>query len=109
MKTKPVVTRYQADEDIDGAFEYYLANAGSDVAIAFMDEYERAALHLSKHPLSGSPLLGYTLAISDLRQWPLRRFPYLIFYFDMEHAVEIWRVLHSRVDIPAWLRAKSKI
>lgn len=104
MRIKPVVTRHQADDDIDAAFEYYLANAGSEIAIAFMDEYERAALHLAKYPLTGSPRLGHTLAIPDLRQWPLRRFPYLIIYSDLEHTVEIWRVLHGRVDIPEWLR-----
>ena len=104
MRTKPVVTRHQADDDVDSAFEYYLANAGADVAIGFIDEYEKATLHLSRFPLIGSPLIGHTLGVSELRQWPLKRFPYLIFYFDFEHAVEIWRVLHSRMDIPAWLQ-----
>lgn len=104
MKTKPVVTRYKADEDVDIAFEHYLANAGPEIAIRFMDEYERSISHLSRNPLIGSPLAGHRLGIDELRQWPLRHFPYLIFYFDFEHVVEIWRVLHSRIDIPAWLQ-----
>lgn len=104
MKNKPVVTRHQADDDIDKAFEYYLANAGSNAAIRFIDEFEKATSHLSRFPLIGSPTAGYALAIADLRQLPIRRFPYLIFYFDFEHAVEIWRVLHSQMDIPAWLQ-----
>ena len=107
MKTKPVITRHQADDDIDGAFYHYLLEAGSEIAVAFMDEYERATSHLSRFPLSGSPLLGHTLAIEDLRQWPLRGFPYLIFYFDREFSVEVWRVLPDQVDIPEWLRGEE--
>lgn len=104
MKTKPVVTRYKADEDVDKTFEHYLANAGPEIAISFIDEYEKAISHLSRNPLIGSPLAGHRLDVDELRQWPLRRFPYLIFYFDLERAVEIWRVLHTSVDIPAWLQ-----
>lgn len=89
MKLKPVVTRRDADDDIDHAFEYYLSEAGSELAIEFIDEYERAASHLSRFPLSGSPRLGHILIISDLRQWLLRRFPYVILYFDREQSVEI--------------------
>ncbi|MGQ0542525.1 MAG: type II toxin-antitoxin system RelE/ParE family toxin [Blastocatellia bacterium] len=107
MKLKPVVTRQDADEDIDHAFEYYLSEAGSELAIAFIDEFERAASHLSRFPLSGSPRLGHALGISELRQWPLRRFPYLILYFDMKNSVEIWRVLHGEIDLPEWLRDKD--
>jgi toxin ParE1/3/4 len=104
VRPKPVITRHQADEDIDRAFEYYLSEGGPELAIAFVDDYERATSHISRLPLSGSPRLGQTVTIPDLRQWPFGRFPYVIFYFDLEHSVEIWRVLHGRTDIPAWLR-----
>lgn len=108
MRQKPVVTRHQADEDIDHAFEHYLLEGGPDVAIAFIDEYERSTSHLSRFPLSGAPRLEHTLAIPDLRYWQLKRFPYLILYFDRESSVEIWRVLHGHMDIPAWLRDEEE-
>lgn len=104
MKIKPVVTRHQADNDIDRAFEFYLVEGGRDVAIAFIDEYEKSTSHLSRFPLSGSPQLEHKLAIPDLSQWPMRRFPYVIVYFDREHSVEIWRILHGHMDLPAWLQ-----
>jgi toxin ParE1/3/4 len=100
VRTKPIVTRKAADEDVDRAFEYYLSEGGPDVAAAFIDEYERATSHLSRFPLSGSPRPGHTLLVQDLRQWPLNHFPYLIFYFDRENFVEIWRVLHGGMDFP---------
>jgi len=104
VRSKPVVTRHQADDDIDLAFEHYLLEGGSELAAAFVDAYESATSHLSRFPESGSLRLGHTLDIDDLRQWPLRRFPYVILYFNLEHSVEIWRVLHGRVDIPVWLQ-----
>ncbi|MGE3467619.1 MAG: type II toxin-antitoxin system RelE/ParE family toxin [Pyrinomonadaceae bacterium] len=107
MKTKPVVTRHQADDDINQTFDHYLSEGGANLAVAFVDAYESATSHLSRFPLSGSLRLGHTLVISDLRQWPLQRFPYVILYFDREHSVEIWRVLHASVDIPAWLRGEE--
>jgi toxin ParE1/3/4 len=33
----------------------------------------------------------------------LKRFPYLVFYSERSDAIEVWRVLHGRRDIPAWL------
>lgn len=105
MKSKPVVTRHQADDDIDLAFEYYLSEGGPQLAVAFVDAYEAATSHLSRFTLSGSSRIGHTLGVSDLREWPLRRFPYVILYFDRENSVEIWRVLNGSVDIPAWLRS----
>jgi toxin ParE1/3/4 len=104
MKLKSVVTRRRADEDIDRAFEYYLLEAGPELAVAFIDELERSITHLSRFPLSGSTRLEYTLAIPGMRVWPLQRFPFLIIYFDTERFVEIWRVLQSQNDIPASIR-----
>ncbi len=104
MRSKPVITRHRADEDIDRAFEYYLSEAGPDLAEAFIDEFEHATSHLSRFPLSGSTRFEYALGIPGLRQWLFRRFPYVILYIDQEHHVEIWRVLHGHTDIPAWMR-----
>jgi toxin ParE1/3/4 len=107
VSRKPVITRRRADDDIDRAFESYLKDGGAELAVAFADDLERAVTHLSKFPLSGSPTLAQVLEIPGLRKWPLRQFPYLIIYIDSEHAVEIWRVLHSHSDVPAWLRAEE--
>ena len=99
MRSKPIVTRALADEDIDLAFEYYLAEGGPEVAVAFIDDYESSTAHISRFPLGGSPRLAGALDISDLRQWPLRRFPYSIIYIDRKQYVEVWRVLHSQRDL----------
>lgn len=108
MRSKAVVTRHRADEDVDRAFEYYLKEGGPDVAIAFVDEYERSTSHLSRAPLSGSLRFEHALGIEDLRQWPLRKYPYLIIYVVTEHSIEVWRVLHSERDIPAIMHGEDR-
>lgn len=104
MKQKLVVTRRRAELDIDAAFEYYLAEAGASVAGDFVNSLENAITHLSRHSRIGSTRYAHELDIPDLRSWPLKRFPYLIFYADMPTHVEIWRLLHSHTDIPKWMQ-----
>jgi len=35
----------------------------------------------------------------------LTRFPHLVFYFERDDYIDVWRVLHGRRDIPAWMQA----
>ena len=43
------------------------------------------------------------LKLRDLRFWPIKDFPYLIFYLERDAHIDIWRVLHAYRDIPAWI------
>lgn len=104
MTVKPVIPRGLADRDVDEAIAHYLNEAGERVALRFIDAVERAFTHIGRHPASGSPRYARDLNIPGLRSWPLGRFPYLVFYVEREDHVDVWRVLHGRRDIPAWLR-----
>jgi plasmid stabilization system protein ParE len=53
---------------------------------------------------AGASRYAYELDIPGLRRWPLRRFPYLIFYMEQADHIDVWRVLHGRRDIPALMR-----
>ena len=66
-------------------------------------ELEKAFLHLAREPASGSPRYAHQLGLADLRFWPLGRLPYLVFYVERDDHIDIWRVLHERRDIPAWM------
>jgi toxin ParE1/3/4 len=44
-----------------------------------------------------------------LRFWALRRYSYLVFYVERSDHVDIWRVLHSQRDIPAWMQDPDEI
>lgn len=95
--------RALAANDIETTVSYYSNEAGQAVATDFVDELESAINHLCRHPETGSLRFAYDLEIPSLRSWPIRRFPYLLFYVPDDEQIDIWRVLHARRDIPAYL------
>lgn len=94
--------RRVADREIAEAVAHYFAESPA-IALRFVDALEQALRHIRKHPATGSPRYAHELDIPGLRCWPLKRFPYLVFYCEHADAIDIWRVLHGRRDIPAWL------
>ena len=59
---------------------------------------------LGRHPATGSPRHAHELNLAGLRSWPLTRYPFLVFYIEQADHIEVWRVLHSRRDIPIWMQ-----
>jgi hypothetical protein len=55
----------------------------------------------------GQVQYAYELSLEGLRVWPLRRFPYLIFYIEQPNALDVWRVLHGQRDIPSWMQSSE--
>ncbi|NML45732.1 type II toxin-antitoxin system RelE/ParE family toxin [Ramlibacter sp. G-1-2-2] len=101
---KPLVRRALADCDVESAVDYYLGKGDADVALAFVDAIQDAYGHLSRHPGTGSPRYAQLLGIDGLRSWPMRSFPYIVFYFERPDLVEVWRVLHANRDLPVHLQ-----
>lgn len=104
MTPKPVVPREQANRDAEEAVVHYLGQGSTKAALALVNALENAYAHLGRHPLSGSPRFAHELNLPDLRAWPVKGYPWLVFYVDRERYLEVWRVLHAEQDIPAWLR-----
>lgn len=104
MKAKPVVPREQADRDAHQAVDHYLTEQAEMAALGFVDALEQAYTHIGRHPATGSPRYAHELQCPGLRAWPLKRYPYIVFYVERLDCVDVWRVLHSQCDIPAWLQ-----
>ena len=104
MSPKPIVLRALAADDIEAAVDHYRDEAGPATALRFVAALERGFQHIAQHPASGSPRYAHELDLPGLRSWPLRRFPYLVFYVERDEHVDVWRVLHGDRDIPASLR-----
>ncbi len=102
--SKPVVPRILAENDLDSACDYYLTTASVDVAVGFLQDFERAIAHISEFPGTGSPKYGYESSLAGIRFWPMKKFPYLIFYIETEHQIDVWRVMHGNMDITSELR-----
>ena len=103
MSRKRVVLRERADRDADEAVEHYLREAGERIALGFVDALERACAHIARHPAAGSSRHAHELNLPGLRAWPLKRYPYLLFYVERDDHVDVWRLLRAERDIPAWL------
>lgn len=101
--SKPVVPRVLAEDDLDNAREHYLVTGDVDVAVDFLHDFDRAIAHISRFPETGSPRYGYEPSLAGVRFWPMKVFPFLIFYIETEHHIDVWRVLHGKMDIPAVL------
>jgi len=101
VKSKALIQRTLAQDDVEQSIAHYLEQDAEAVALGFVDALERAYAHISKHPATGSPRYAHELSIPELRSWPLNRYPYMIFYVEHAHHIDIWRVLHMKRDIPA--------
>jgi toxin ParE1/3/4 len=101
MSTKPVLPRETALQD---GVDHYLDEATAQVALDFIDSLEAAYGHIARAPKTGSARFGHALNLPGLRSWPLSRFPFLVFYFEHDDRIDIWRVLHMSRDVPAWIQ-----
>ena len=93
MTPKLVVLRAAARRDVNDAVDHYLTDAGRKTALRFIDRAEEAFLNVAMNPQPGSPRQGLELNLPGLRSWPVRSFPYLVFYMTARGQVDVWRVL----------------
>lgn len=103
MTEKRVIRLKAAREDERDATAYYAREAGLEVALRFTDALRDAYRAIGARPDTGSPRFGELLKLPGLRARTVGCFPYLIFYKEGVDGVDVWRILHARSDIPAWL------
>ena len=106
MKTKAVIPREQALRDVDDALAHYLNEASESVALGFIDALEKAWAHIGRQAGTGSSRYAHELGLPGLRAWSLVRYPYLVFYVERPDHVDVWRVLHGKRDIAAWMQGE---
>jgi len=92
--------RARAASDVDAAVDHYQREAGEAVALDFIDAVEQCVRRIRTSPHLGSLRFSYELDIPELRVIGTQRFPYLVSYVPDDDSIDIWRVLHSRRDIP---------
>jgi toxin ParE1/3/4 len=92
-----------ADADSVRAIGYLTREAGPDTGAAFVKELSRAYEQLSIFPASGSPRIADLVGVPGLRSWTLKTFHYLICYREETERVFVWRVLHTKQDLPGEL------
>lgn len=103
MSTKTIVQRSLAHSDVEKAVSHYLEVASPATALGLVDALEAAYAHIDRNPATGSPRYAHEINLPGLRAWPLTKYPYLIFYVELDQHIDVWRVLHMATDIPNWL------
>lgn len=88
-----------AEKELEDAFVYYREQGGSNLANAFLIEFERVATLLSANTGFGTPAGG------TRRSYPLRRFPYSLIYRATPGGLRIL-VLGHQHRLPGYWRGR---
>jgi toxin ParE1/3/4 len=107
MKLKPVVLRIRAQRDVEEATDYYRTESGAALAVRFVAALEVTTRATAHPPSAGSPRYAHELNLPGLRTRLLKRFPYLVFYVERDDYIDVWRVLHTKRDIPARMQTSD--
>jgi toxin ParE1/3/4 len=97
---KPVIIHSQARAELDEAMAFYeqqQAGLGLDLQRAV----EQAIGRIQQHPQLGAPYKA-----TELRHSIVRRFPYIIFYAELEEAIWIVAVAHGKRRPDYWRRRR---
>ena len=103
MNSKPVVLRDQALQDFGQVVAFYRSDASPRIARSFAVAAQEAFRHISRFPGSGSQRIASAVPLDGLRSWPVKGFPFLIFYKEESLTIDVYRILHTARDIPASL------
>lgn len=97
------VRHHQFELDLEEAAAYYLAEAGIDTPLRFIDAVEALVYRLVRHPGLGSSHYADE-SNPELRSFALKGFPYVDFFARTGDRILFWRLLHGERDILAHLR-----
>jgi len=104
VNNKTIIPRQLARSDVEAAIDYYAREAGTEVALGFIDALQAAYALIASHPEAGSLRYAYELALPDLRSVSLKRYPYLIFYRDQADHVDVWRCYMPSETFRQWMQ-----
>lgn len=99
---KTIRLRPKAEGEIERAAAYY-ARSDIETALRLYDAIDRALTLLAANPSMGARRYAHVLPGVELRFWPLKRFPYLIFYVSGPKTLDVLRFLHAHRDVPSAL------
>jgi plasmid stabilization system protein ParE len=79
----------EAAAELDGAFVWYAARS-TKIAEQFLIELDRALTLILESPRNWQQVLG------SWRRYPLRRFPFLIYFRETDSGIEVVALAHGR-------------
>ncbi len=93
---KPVIIHSEAIEELDGAVVYY-EDQKVGLGLDFLIEVEQA---LDK--IQQNPNLGAVYKLTGLRRYVIQRFPFLVFYAELEDCIWVAAIAHGKRRPDYW-------
>jgi toxin ParE1/3/4 len=103
MTVRTVTLSRQADNDIRQARDFYALENGPSLARRFVLAIQAGLKRIGTHPQIGSLKYSNELSLPAVRCVFLTDFPHGVFYVEADDGIIVWRVLHTRRDIPVSL------
>jgi toxin ParE1/3/4 len=95
---KPVIIHSEAIEELDEAVAYY-EDQKAGLGLDFLMEVEQA---LGK--IQQNPNLGSVYKVTGLRRYVIQRFPFLVFYAELEECIWVVAIAHGKRRPDYWRR-----
>lgn len=99
---KPITIHSEAIAELDAAVAYYEAQQ-EGLGLVFLTAVEQAIGKIRQNPNSGSPY-----KTQRLRCFVMRRFPFLIFYAELEACIWIVAIAHSKRKPNYWKKRQME-
>jgi toxin ParE1/3/4 len=96
---KPVVFHPVAQDEIEEATARYKV-LRTGLGQEFRSEFEAALERITKNPQM------YAVELNEFRACPLKRFPYTIFYIDLEEKIWVGAVAHQSRRPGYWAKRR---
>lgn len=101
---KPVFLRVVAERFFEAELDSLVDKGEERTAAGMATALGKLKNAISAHPGSGSPRYANLLDLPGLRHRKLGRYAYLVFYVERETTIDVWQILHARMDILHRLR-----
>lgn len=99
---KPFILHREAESELDEAIAHYETQRPG-LGIELLSEVEQAIGRIQEHPR-----MFARYGSRGLRKCPIRRFPYTIFYRELEDRIWIAAVAHQKRRPGYWARRKPE-
>ncbi len=100
---KFVVIHTEARKELDAAIAYYEAQTVG-LGLDLLSEVERILLKIQRNPNLGIPY-----KIEGIRRYAIQRFPYLIFYTELEEVIWVIAIAHNKRKPNYWKKRNIEI
>jgi toxin ParE1/3/4 len=97
---KPVVFHSEAQADLDAALAYF-EHQREGLGLELEQEVEAAVARLQQNPKIGTPYKA-----TGFRRQVLKRFPFVIYYADLEECLWIAAIAHGKLRPDYWKKRK---